>query len=167
MDKLWTYEHRVDGGLQLFQGDEARWFEELMDRHTRYTFTETVRIRPGLGETEQFERTIEVLTTVSWHRLFNLMVMNRLAAVNGYFTSLSQQPDKSRGRIAMAATNSLRGAARRRGGLWVPACPYTDAHKPRLWAVAPRGWLLVEPPSRDYTTPVEDRDGNPITDTGG
>jgi len=138
------------------------WFDDFLDTHTKIIITERIDVlyprlppkEPG-GEPASF-LDVELVNAVSWKKLFGILNANNIRATEQYLYSFVTATPKGRGRVAMNIGNSLRGAARRRGGLYS-----VNEEGKRIWCEAPLEWLRVQI-EQDFTKPVEDREGNPL-----
>lgn len=131
------------------------WLDEFMMTHTRISMTERIEI-PDTGDVNIPPYiTVEVVSAVSWRRLLELVEINHIKQADKYRVDFATATPKGRGRVAMNINNSLRGAARRRGGL------YAMIEGTKLWHEAPASWLKVQV-EQDFSEPSEDRDGNPL-----
>jgi hypothetical protein len=134
--------------MAKYRGD---WFEDQANRQLLFTYYDSVEI--GAGRTCEYM----VCTGLVWSRLFAWMEANNLQT-SGLRATFPKTDAIRRGRLAMLCYNVLRGAARKRGGLW----SITEDGKRGEWCEAPREWLVVERKPLDYAMPKEDREGNPL-----
>jgi hypothetical protein len=131
------------------------WFEEFLATHTRIVMSERVEI-PANDEDLPPYVDAEIVSAVSWNKLLTMAELNNIKQTDKYRIDFALATPKGRGRVAMNIGNSLRGAARRRGGLYA-----MDETGKRVWHDAPDSWLKVMT-EYDFSQPVEDRDGNPL-----
>lgn len=129
------------------------WFANFLNSQIRLVIVENVEVPDPKYPDKTLEMDIESVNTVSWARLIRLMDANKLRQSSKYKWELILTKGKARGRVAMNIYNALRGAARRRGGLY----GYTELNK-KEWYEAPEEWLKVSI-EQDFTVPREDRDG--------
>lgn len=134
------------------------WLDEFMSNHTRVVVIERIEIfndpEYPLGYVD-----IEIVNDVSWLKMFKVLEANNIKQTHNYkmdFVKTIPDDPKSRGRLAMNIINALRGAARRRGGLYA-----SGPNGEKVWCEAPDEWLRVRM-EHDFTSPVEDREGNPL-----
>jgi len=127
------------------------WFEEQANKLLLFSYIDSVDV--GAGKSYEYP----VCSGLVWSRLFAWMEANNLPTSE--LRAIFPKTDAvRRGRIAMQCYNVLRGAARKRGGLW----SITKEGKRGEWCEAPRDWLVVERRPLDYAVPREDREGNPL-----
>ena len=132
------------------------WFADFLHDQTRLIIIETVEVPDPAKPGETLSIDIESVNAISWARLFRLMDTNNIKRSTKYKWELTLLKGKVRGRVAMNMYNALRGAARRRGGLY----GFTTMNK-REWHAAPEDWLKVNI-EYDYTQPREDQEGKTI-----
>lgn len=132
------------------------WFNQFLEANTLHVHTETVEVP------DSDPIVIEIARGVSWRRTLGLLVVNNLEDAK-FRVELARVDGRQRGRIAMAIGNTLRGAARRRGGLYSVGLDGTTRGP---WVAAATEWL--RPTLQfDYTEPSEDPEGHPLTRGGG
>lgn len=131
------------------------WLDEFLTTHTRVSMMERIEIPKTDDANVPPYVDIETVGAVSWRRLLQLVEINNIKQSDKYRVDFATATPKGRGRVAMNINNSLRGAARRRGGL------YAMVGKTKLWHEAPASWLKVQV-EQDFSEPSEDRDGNPL-----
>jgi hypothetical protein len=128
------------------------WFSQFLEDNTLKVYTESIEV-PGSGPF-----VLEMARGVSWRAMLALLEVNNLDA-DKFRTELARVDGRQRGRVAMAIGNTLRGAARRRGGLYS-----TIGDVRGSWTPAASEWLR---PTRelDYSEPTEDPEGRPLRET--
>jgi len=130
------------------------WLDEFLAAHTRIVVSERIEIPGNGGEASHVDA--EVVNAVSWRKLLELVDINNIKKSDRYRIDFASATPKGRGRVAMNICNSLRGAARRRGGLYAMAEDGT-----KMWCAAPQSWLKIQI-EQDFSEPSEDREGNPL-----
>jgi hypothetical protein len=135
----------------------SEWFEEFLVNNIRVILTEKVTVPRGLHGIGSREVEYVLMDEISWKKMFDIVDANNLPNADRCKTDFAYATAKGRGRVAMNIYNTLRGVARRRGGLWA-----VTPEGEKVWVKAPQEWLnfVIE---INNTDPVEDPFGNPIT----